>query len=230
MPTYHESADVAVITAAIGERDELRDDQETEGGRFIAYVDRTYHSRIWTECQATLPFHSSRRNSRIPKILIHQYCNARYSIWIDACIAIKVPARKIIEDFLGDSDIAVFRHETRNCTYEEGRVCATRQLDDPTIIESQMNRYRENNLLESTGLARCSLIARRHSSRIEQFNNSWWSEYCCYSVRDQLSFMFAVRNTNVKVSFINEPIATHPYFSLRSRPAQREPHPLKIRE
>lgn len=215
--------EIAVVTATLGQRDELRHDQNTEGARFLAYVDRPYASPVWEERPAITPFHSPRRNSRLPKILIHQFCNAEYSIWIDASMAIKVPARTIVDDLLRDADMALFRHESRVCTFAEGLECASRELDDPALIHAQMDRYRSKGLPASVGLARCSMMVRRHSEKVEAFNNSWWAEYSCYSVRDQLSFMFAARSANLTINYIPDSIYSHPYFSIQPRPAQREP-------
>ena len=40
-------------------------------------------------------------------------------IWMDANIRMKIGAAQAVDKFLGDSDLALFRHPTRDCIYEE---------------------------------------------------------------------------------------------------------------
>jgi hypothetical protein len=148
--------------------------------------------------------------------------DSEYSLWIDANISCLVAPEHIISDWLGEYDLVVFSHESRRCTFAEGEECSRRSLDSPLLIQRQMEKYSAMGFPKNIGLARCSVIARRHNSAIERFNNFWWAEFSTFSVRDQLSFMFAAVSCNVKLKMINEPIFTHPYFSIQSRPAAPE--------
>ena len=213
---------VVAITSVVGTRDTLIDEQVSGEARFVAFVDRPLNSVQWDERTACSIFRSARRNSRAPKILATQFVEAEYSIWVDAVVAFRVPPEQVIEDWLQHHDMAVFAHESRACTYEEGEECSRRKLDDPLIISRQMNRYRALGFPANSGLGRCTIIARRHSQNIANFNNLWWSEWCSGSVRDQLSFMFAVKMSGVRVRMINKSIFCHPYFSIRSRAAEPE--------
>jgi len=47
------------------------------------------------------------------------------------------------------------------------------------------------------------MIIRRHTKKIEQFNNAWWAEYCRFSVRDQLSFMYCLDKIGIPVNLID---------------------------
>lgn len=216
--------DITVLTSIVGDRDnQLRDDQNTAGARFVAFVDRVLPSAVWELAPAYARFKSDRRNSRAPKIIPHQFVDSKYSIWIDATMALRVPAAEVIADWLGDNDIAVFAHEARQCTYAEAEVCMSRRLDDPAVVEKQIGKYQREKLGRELGLARCSMIVRRHNRRVEMFNNSWWSEHCAFSVRDQLGFVYATRHADVKVNLVREDVYSNRYFDFHSRTAGAEP-------
>lgn len=219
---------IAVITSVTGGRDILREDQNTETGNFVAYCDRNYGSRVWEERPACTLFKSERRNSRCPKILSHLYVDADYSVWIDGSVALRASAVTIVEDWVKDCDLAVFKHRVRGCTYEEAAVCAERQLDTPRLIESQVRRYREKGFPANAGLPECTVIVRRHSRKCEEFNHAWWAEYCRYSVRDQISFVYAAKNVGLTYRLITPTKFEHPYFDVLARPPQAELHQVQI--
>ncbi len=159
----------------------------------------------------------------MPKLLTHLYVNSEYSIWIDGYIALRDSAEKIVADFLDDCDLAVFRHRTRRCTYEEAAVCAQRELDSPATIDLQVRAYRERGLAANLGLAECSVIVRRNNRKCEEFNHLWWSHYCRYSARDQISFMYAAQVSGIRYRLVTPTKFEHPSFDVIARPPQPEP-------
>lgn len=48
------------------------------------------------------------------------------------------------------------------------------------------------------------MILRRHTKKVEQFNNAWLAEYLRFSTRDQLSFMYCADKVGLPVKLINE--------------------------
>lgn len=149
-------------------------------------------------------FTDPRRNSRASKILAHKYIDTEYSIYIDGNITLNVSPETLIEKYLKDYDIAVYRHPTRDCIYDEALVCAQRKLDDPEIIIEQAKAYEDSGYAKHKGLAECGIIIRRHTPEVENFNTHWWAEYCRYSRRDQISFMYAVDKVGIRVNIIDD--------------------------
>lgn len=125
---------ISVVTSVTNRRDALRESQTTDGAQFIAYVDEMNPSSVWEQRQACQQFKSPRRNSRIHKLLIHQYVDTKYSLWMDANISLHVPAEQLIDEWLDGHDIAAFKHRVRTCLYNEAEICAHLKLDDPAII------------------------------------------------------------------------------------------------
>lgn len=216
---------VTVLTSITGGKDRLRDDQVTDGAKFLAYVSKPEGSTIWEEREACNRFRSDRRNSRVHKILSHQYCDTPYSLWLDGNIALREKPGRIIEEWLKDHDFAVFKHPERDCLYEESTSCAKYKLDDPRVIIAQAMKYEAEGFALHSGLPESNVIARRHTAKVIEFNNAWWSEFCIHSVRDQISFPYAAYKVGLRINWIT-PAARfgHPYFHYGSHlTPQREP-------
>lgn len=208
---------ITVVTALTGGRDNLRDDQSDIDSDFVAFVDKPMNTRKWKMKKCYDRFTSPRRNSRIHKILVHQYVDTEYSVWLDANIALRVPAQRLVDEYLKDYDFAVFRHPERDCLYDEAMISAVHYLDDPEVIIEQAKTYEDRFFAKKKGLAECNVIIRRHTPKVEAFNNAWWSEYCRHSVRDQISFMYAADKVGLRVNFITPAArAGNPYFSFKN--------------
>ena len=200
------SNDIVVFTSICGGKDTLFEGQTKGNAVFVALLDKSMMnmSSDWEIYSAYDRFASSRRNSRVPKILPHQFCKAKYSIWIDGNIKLLVTPEFLVEKYLKDHDIAVFKHPIRDCIYDEAMICAKARLDDPEVIIRQVKQYEEEGFPKHRGQAECGVIIRRHTPKVEQLNNLWWSEYCTHSVRDQISFMYAVDKVGIRVNMIDE--------------------------
>jgi hypothetical protein len=173
-------------------------------------------SKQWTLKAVPDLFISPRRNSRMPKILAHQYADADYSLWIDGNITLKVPMQHLIDEWMlpDDWDMAIFKHHARDCIYDEAMICATNHLDDPEKIINQVRGYEIKEFAKHKGMAECGVILRKHSPKMEAFNNAWWSEYGRHAHRDQLSFPIAVEKTGLRVHYITPSVYQHPYFEI----------------
>lgn len=149
-------------------------------------------------------FKDERRNSRIQKMLPHLYMNSEYSIYIDGNIRLLKTPEELIEKHLKDYDIAVYKHPTRDCLYDEAKKCAVLKLDDPETIIEQAKYYEDSGFAKHRGLAECGIIFRRHTDKVREFNEAWWAQYCRFSVRDQISFMYSADLVGLPVNIIND--------------------------
>jgi hypothetical protein len=136
---------------------------------------------------------------------------------MDANIKLLVPAERLIDEWMQEHDIAIFKHRIRNCIYEEAKLCADLKLDDPDLIYEQVQNYHALNYPRNMGLAEACVILRRNCTAIENFNNAWWSEYSRYSVRDQISLMVAARKTKISLNLITPTKFEHSYFHSEPR-------------
>lgn len=218
--------EITVITSITGAKDLLIDSQKRGKANFVAYLDKPYSSSTWEIRKAYYGFIDARRNSRIPKLLSHQFSDTEYSIWIDGSISLLKPPEKLIERYLRDHDIAVFKHPMRDCIYGEAMKCAVAGLDDPEVIIEQVSTYERAGYAKNKGLCECGVILRRHTSKVKEFNEAWWSEYCRHSNRDQISFMYAVDRVGIRVNMIDEPwrLSKNGLKALRGDFIEMSPH------
>lgn len=196
-------SNISVITSLVGGKDHLSRGHVKGKAKWIAYVDELTYSDDWTIEKAYDKFKSARRNSRIPKLLIHKFVDTEYSIWLDANIKLLISPEEVIHRYLKDHDIATFTHPIRDCIYDEAMECAKRGLDDPEVIIEQARAYEIDGYAKHRGLGECMMIVRRHTPKVEAFNNTWWAEYCRYSVRDQISFMYSLDKVGLTCNFID---------------------------
>ncbi len=180
---------ITVFTSITGDMDKLIDDQVTEGANFIAFTDQK--SKTWKTFKPYDKFKDYRRNSRIYKIIPHLFFDTEYSIWIDGNVRLKVPAQEVINKFLQQKDIAVWKHLNRDCIYDEAEACLIQGKDTPEALNEQISEYKKRGIPAHGGLYAATIIIRRHTKRIGELNERWWAEYTRYSQRDQISFPVA---------------------------------------
>ena len=159
-------------------------------------------------------------NSRIYKILPHLFFDENISIWLDGNIYIdtRVDLKKMVKEFLGDSDIALFKHWSRDCIYDEEVAC--RRLYDISIrdkvnieMKEQIAWYKKHKFPEHFGMGETGMLIRRHNEKVKRFNERWWSHISRFSNRDQLSFTVVAHSMpEVKINYIDGNVRSHPYF------------------
>lgn len=182
----------------------MLDIKKQSEAKFVAYLGAPALSPTWDVKPAYDRFVDPRRNSRIQKILAHEYIDTEYSIYIDGNISLLTTPEKLVEKYLKEYDIAVFKHPNRDCVYDEAIQCAKRGLDDPEIIIEQATAYEKAGYAKHKGLCECGIILRRHTSQVAAFNNAWWAQYCRHSRRDQISFMYAVDQVGIPVNAVGD--------------------------
>ncbi|MFA6159983.1 MAG: glycosyltransferase domain-containing protein [Parcubacteria group bacterium] len=177
---------ITVFTSIVGDKDVLLDDQITEGANFIAFANQK--SDTWKTIMPYGKFKENRINSRIYKIMPHMFFDSEYSIWMDGNVKLKVPAKEVIDKFLKDKDIALWKHKNRDCIYAEAQACYAQNKDTSEALGEQVKAYKKLGIPAHSGLYAATVIIRRHTRRINELNEKWWAHYTRYSKRDQISF------------------------------------------
>jgi hypothetical protein len=216
LPKYQEVIEkvckkpITVYTALSGGIDTLQEEQNTDGADFVAFTKAK--SKTWTTLSPYEKFRDDRRNSRVQKIMPHLFLDCEYSIYMDANFTLNVPAQELIDRFLKDKDVAVFKHPSRDCVYDEAQACMVLRKDTPEALTEQMKYYAKQGIPPNDGLCECGVIIRRHTKRVEEWNEKWWAQYCRFSKRDQVSFPLAFPLDQVNV--IDEwAVTNNPFFT-----------------
>ena len=186
---------LVVYTAISGGYDRLREQPPVSmaGADCVAFLDAPAPSRTWLWRPIHTGFDDPVRNAKIHKILPHRFFpDADYSLWLDGSITARFPfsARRLVDMFLAEHDIAVFQHSRRTCLYQEASVCHQFRLDEPGRIWKQVCRYTQEGFPANAGLAECSVVLRRHTAAVRAFDEAWWDEIMRGSRRDQISFPY----------------------------------------
>lgn len=196
---------ITVFTSITGDKDELVDEQAVGNAEWIALTDHPYKSKVWKHLKAYDKFKDPRRNSRIAKIMPHQFFDTDFSIYIDGNMSLLRPPEELIERYLKNHDMALFKHPKRDCIYDECIRCAKADLDDPEVIIEQASTYERAGYAKHKGLCECGVLIRRHTPKVRQLNEAWWAEYCRHSVRDQISFMYAANKVGIRLNVLDAP-------------------------
>ncbi len=200
---------IAIITALTGNRVDLHTPKYIhENADYFAFTEKDWKVKIWTQ----IPIYSfsnidnkwtNRRNAKIykvfPELFIYHY---DYYIWTDCVHNVKMDPQKIIDDYLKDKDIAVFRHTTRNCAYKEAHELHGLQYDHLSNINEIVKFLEERGYPENNGLYEMSAFVRKNNRATKKLMLSWWEMICRFSSRDQLSFNYCLNEHNIDVAIL----------------------------
>lgn len=139
---------------------------------------------------------------RYPKICIQELVDVDYSLYLDGSVNLKpgISIHELIDIYLsGGNDLAIVKHPERDCLYDEGEAIVRLEKESNSLlVDKQLERYRRLEHPEHWGLARCGIILRRHTRDTRLLGLRWWDELCNGTQRDQVSFPFVLRNSEVK--------------------------------
>lgn len=165
------------------------------------------------------------RNSRWHKINAHKlFTGYEKSVWIDANIDVTSKAffDEVNQITQGLQTFAIMNHPARDCIYQEIEACKQLKLDDDSIMDRQIEIYKNENYPNNNGLYASSIIYRNHlDNKLDPIMEEWWSWVSQYSKRDQLSLPYVLHKNGVKpalFSFIythgpSGPLYFYPHIS-----------------
>ncbi|OGM29329.1 hypothetical protein A2630_01935 [Candidatus Woesebacteria bacterium RIFCSPHIGHO2_01_FULL_44_10] len=162
-------------------------------------------------------FASPVMNAKIYKVLPHKFLDYDISIWVDGNIFLNVPAEKLVDEWLGEADMAVFEHyHRRDLSWEAMMLNSTFKHRTPWVIDEvnrQIKHYEKIGMPAKEEVVMGGMLIRRNIPIVNQFNEAWWAEICRWSQRDQLSFPIVKRQfPNLKLNIIKGSIKSHPYL------------------
>lgn len=163
----------------------------------------------WQVRKLTPVFMDPQRDARRVKLLPHLFLPRQYtiSVWIDSSLSIRNLTAEIVEEVLGDQDMAVTRHSQRNCIYAEAKAVLDVNYDSPGRVDRQMTQYANRGFPAAFGLHATMFLVRRHAqANCIAYDLDWWSQVSRFSKRDQLSFDYirwCHRGTSVRTLDMN---------------------------
>jgi hypothetical protein len=187
---------IAIITAGVG--DELYSPSIVHSGvDYISFSDKIHNVHIWNQKQI-LDFtidgrFKNRRNAKIykimPQIMIPGY---DYYLWVDSvCEVIESPF-SIVEKYLKNSDIAVFKHRERDCVYKEIDECIKLDVDHCDLLVKQKDDFIKTGYPDNNGLYELPVIGWKNTQKSRELSMRWWEIICRYTSRDQTTLPFVL--------------------------------------
>lgn len=216
---------IDIYTCITAGYDDLKKQPVQKGVRYAAFVEGVTRPlppwKIYGVPPAAEEESDPTRRARKLKALAHKILpEAEYSLWVDGCFLIRPDFR--IERFIrlmGDRDILTFQHPRHDCTYEHAEGIVKFGLDRSLTVAAQMLRYREAGFPEHAGMVQTNVLLRRHTEAVRRFNEKWWEEIRAGSRRDQLSFVYAAKETGVP--YVALPMTEAVYFQGKSHRGAR---------
>lgn len=101
------------------------------------------------------------------------------------------------------SDILITKHPKRHCTYDEAAEVIRAKKDAEDIVYPQMEKYRQQGFPVRAGMFATGFMIRRNNERTRAFAEIWWQEVEQHSHRDQLSVVYALKNSPATLQLIN---------------------------
>lgn len=142
------------------------------------------------------------RRQRWIKICIPDeiFDNYEYSVYVDCKRKSMIDFEWLLNFMEPESDFVTRQHKTRDCVYDEGRVCIEKKKDDKETILYQLAFYHDENYPAHNGLHYSYILLRRHTERMKEFSRLWWRQLEKYSFRDQISLPYVAWKHGMKIS------------------------------
>jgi hypothetical protein len=215
--------DRVVFTAITGGYDEPKHiavvDEDTD---YICYSDNP-QLRLpppWTFRPLAATQRSPRVTARWHKILPHRHLAAyRHSIWVDGNFEITASLSALFARLTETARFAAARHPFTECVFEEAEEVKRQGLDDPDIVDLQMECYRNCNFSMQQGLIHSAVLFRAHGDPLVQAAmEEWWQQVRLFSQRDQLSANYAFWKQRLAIEYFPFGLPENPYFRWHPHP------------
>jgi hypothetical protein len=212
---------IVLYTTIIGNYDILKEVKFPEKNiDYLCFTDLNITSKTWKIMNTDDVKLNKDRKSRYYKIMPHLFLNDyEISIYVDGSINVIGNIEEFVYENLKDYDFYACKHPTRQCIYDEAKAIVCRKLDEPSIINSQIKKYKEYGFPANFGLTANGLLLRRHNS-IEciKIQEQWWEEFLNNSKRDQMSLMYIFwKNPKFKFGTMEYKIlCNNKYFKLNN--------------
>jgi hypothetical protein len=132
---------------------------------------------------------SPRLSVKIVKCLPQRFTTAEFVLWIDAQVhVVSSDFATFCLDHLGDGEIAVMRHHSRDSLLDEGMAGSLDPRFEGQDPLGQAKHYVESGHPDRWWLPWTSILMRRMTPRVLEFGRRWLDEQQKWSTHDQVSF------------------------------------------
>jgi hypothetical protein len=166
----------------------------------------------------------NRHKAKLPKMQSHRILkDYDIHIWIDSSVQVKSENFvKYMVEQLANNDIAIGKHNLRDCAYSEMYYIIREIENGNKYLESRYNKsdllavnafLRSNNFPERMGLWACGIFARYNNDKVNDIFDKWWESECKYLTNDQPMFAYLAQQMKVNTITWNT-LIDNEYFKL----------------
>lgn len=185
-----------------------------EDVKYVCFTDMKLPDLGWEYRRPVFQFPDHRLTARAHKVMSHAlFPDSHQTMWHDATHTL-VRTFDEVSKYLGDYDIATFKHPERNCVYDEAEVCRRLGKDHGDRIDFHLGMLERMGYPRNNGLAETSVVVRQ-TALMQTFETFWFQLLSAGSVRDQLSFDVAIWHENTGYGLIPGSRTSSDYFEYR---------------
>lgn len=210
---------ICVYTCITGSYDNINEIEKKE--KNIDYLlftnNKNITSTTWKVVYIEDKKLDNQRLSRKIKILGHPMIDDKYdiSLWMDASVLFKSSINDFIETYYNEkkSVFSAFKHCLRNCIYDEAIECIKQRKDRKETIINHIKYLEAEKYPKQNGLYEMTVFIKNHNDpMVKKTMEMWFDMVCNYSKRDQLSFMYCVWKTGMKINPIELNVWDNKWF------------------
>lgn len=206
---YYSDDRIAIYTCVVGAYDSLIEPITVPDNcdfYFFTDTEKNVKSSVWKSVLIDKNrYHlENMSNSEINRFFkMHPdkvFPNYKYSIYVDGNIKIVTDLTEYINKIKAYG-LALHRHSSRNCVYDEAKVIEALGKDRKENMERHIKVLREMGFPENFGMLECNIIAREHNNdTCKQIMNLWWEDFMTLSKRDQMSLPSVLYRLNIDLN------------------------------
>ena len=192
---------IAVYTVIIGKFDRLKSikSEFKNQADYYLFTDQDIETDDYTVRKVVNESRNNRRESRKYKICPHLYLpDYDYWLYMDGSFDLLASPRGLINKYMSEHDLTVFKHPWYDCLYREFEVCTSFKMITEGNAKRQRDFYISEGYPRHNGLTENGVILRRNTEQIRNFNDFWYGIYQQYNPRDQLSFCYCTWKLGIK--------------------------------
>ena len=196
-----------VYTCLTGNYDNLHEIEVMDKNvDFICYTNnKNLKSKTWKIIYVENDGLNDHQLSRKIKMIGSDYIDKNYeiSVWQDASVIWKKEPSKFIEKYL-KGNFSSFIHNERSSVRDEAYEVIRLRRDNKNNVLNHLKFLDKEGFPDDMGLFEMTVFIKRHNDPVvKETMRIWFETYLKNSKRDQLSFMYAIWKTKLKVHPIN---------------------------
>lgn len=209
---------ICVYTCITGNYDKIKElDFKEEGIDYYFFTNnKNLTSKTWKVIYIENDGLDNIRLARKIKVLGHEILK-KYdvTVWLDGASYIRKSICQFLQKYCNLERYALigFRHNFRDCIYEEALECIKVKKDSEETVKKQMDKYCHLKYPKHYGLIESTILIRNfNDEQLNKVMNDWFLEICNYSYRDQLSFNYVAWENNFKFDLLDMNVFDNEYF------------------